>query len=277
MIWRTSVVRRTGWWVIMIGAAGISLAPVAWTLSTSFKSQRETYTFPPTIIPHDVRLSNYTKLFESTDFRTALLTSVIVTLAVTALVLVTAFPCAYALVRLRAFGSRILLLLIALAQTVPAIVVLIPLYSMTVKVQLYDTKTALIMVYTGLLIPFSTLIFMAFLREIPVEIEEAALVDGCGHLRVMIQIVLPITRPAIATAAVFTALYSWNEFLIAAILGGQNARPLTVMISHFVTQKTVEWGPMTAAVCVVLLPVVVAVVLLQRHLVTGLSAGALKG
>lgn len=274
---RTRHDRRAGWWLVMLSAATISLGPLLWTISTSFKGQRETYQFPPTLFPQDIQWSNYSGLFASSDFRSALVTSVIVTTGVTLLVLATAFPCAYALVRLRAWGSRFVLLLVALAQTVPAIVVLIPLYSMTVGVQLYDTHLALIIVYTGLLIPFSTLILMAFLREIPAEIEEAALVDGCGHFRVMTQIVLPITRPAIATAAVFTALYSWNEFLIAAVLGGENARPLTVMISHFVTQKTVEWGPMTAAVCVVLLPVVVAVVLLQKQLVTGLAAGALKG
>lgn len=277
MIGRPSRTRRLGWWVVMLAAAAVALGPLLWTISTSLKGQRETYQFPPTLIPQDVQLSNYTGLFGSSDFQSALVTSLVVTVGVTLLVLATAFPCAYALVRLRAYGSRAVLLLIALAQTVPAIVVLIPLYSMTVSVQLYDTRTALILVYTGLLIPFSTLIFMAFLREIPVELEEAALVDGCGHLSVMIRIVLPIARPAIATAAVFTALYSWNEFLIAAVLGGEQARPLTVVISQFVTQKTVEWGPMTAAVCVVLLPVVVAVVLLQRNLVAGLAAGALKG
>lgn len=261
----------------MVVAAMISIGPVLWTISTSFKSQRETYQFPPTLIPQDPRLSNYTNLFESSDFQSSLATSIIVTVCVTLLVLATAFPCAYALVRLRAWGSRLVLLLVALAQTVPAIVVLIPLYSILVELQLYDTRTALIIVYTGLLIPFSTLILMAFLREVPAEMEEAALVDGCGHIGVMTRIVLPISRPAIATAAVFTGLYSWNEFLIAAVLGGESARPLTVMISHFVTQKTIEWGPMTAAVCVVLLPVVVAVVLLQRQLISGLAAGALKG
>jgi len=254
----------------------MSIWPVLWTISTSFKSQRETQTFPPTIWPDQVISSNYTRLFESTDFRSSLVTSVVVTVGVTLLVLVIAYPCAYGLVRMKAWGSRLMLLLVALAQTVPAIVVLIPLYSISVKLHLYDTKTVLIVVYTAFLIPFSTLILMAFLRSVPAEIEEAALVDGCGHLRVLTRIVLPITRPAIATAAVFTALYSWNEFLIAAVLGGDKARPLTVMISQFVTQKTIEWGPMTAAVCLVLLPVMVAVVLLQRHLVSGLAAGALK-
>ena len=274
---RPTPLRRAGWWLVMTAAALISIGPVLWTVSTSFKSQRETYQFPPTVLPQDVRLSNYTNLFESSAFRSSLVTSIVVTVGVTLLVLLTAFPCAYALVRLRAWGSRLVLLLVALAQTVPAIVVLIPLYSIFVGFGLYDTWAALIIVYTGLLIPFSTLILMAFLREVPVEMEEAALVDGCGHLRVMTQIVFPMTRPAIATAAVFTALYSWNEFLIAAVLGGERARPLTVMISHFVTQKTIEWGPMTAAVCIVLLPVVIAVVLLQRQLVSGLAAGALKG
>jgi ABC-type glycerol-3-phosphate transport system permease component len=261
----------------MTVAALISLAPVVWTVSTSFKNQLEAQEYPPSLWPKHVKLSNYTDLLVDPDFHASIWTSVVVTVCVTVLVLVVAFPCAYALARLRAYGSKLVLLFVALAQTVPAIVVLIPLYSMVVEFHLYDTKTALVLVYTGLLIPFSTLILMGFIRSVPVEIEDAALVDGCGRLRVLLWIVLPMTRPALATAAVFTAISSWNEFLIAAILGGEKARPLTVLISHFVSQKTILWGPMTAAVSLVLLPVVVAVILLQRQLVSGLAAGAMKG
>jgi ABC-type glycerol-3-phosphate transport system permease component len=277
MIRHTSLPRKTGWWLVMLGAALVSLGPLFWMISTSFKTQLEAQQYPPTLIPGTVKWSNYTGRFEDAAFYDAALTSVIITVAVTALVLVIAFPCAYALVRLRAYGSRLVLLLVALAQTVPFIVLLIPLYSMTMKFDLYDTKTILIITYTAGLLPFSTLILMAFIRSVPTEMEEAALVDGCGRLRVLLFIVLPIARPALATAAVFTAIYSWNEFLIAAVLGGERARPLTVLISHFVTQKTIEWGPMTAAVTLVLLPVILAVVLLQRHLIAGLAAGALKG
>ncbi|MDR2382042.1 MAG: carbohydrate ABC transporter permease [Bifidobacteriaceae bacterium] len=272
-----SLPRRLSWFGIMAIAALISLGPVIWTLSTSLKSQIETQQFPPTLIPSDIRPSNYSQLFSSAEFMAAASTSAIVTIAVTVLVLLIAFPCAYGLVRLRAFGSRILLLLVALAQTVPAIVFLIPIYWMASNVGLYDTQTILVVVYTGLLVPFSTLILAAFLRGIPIEAEEAALVDGCSHFGVLRRIVLPMSRPALATAALFTALYSWNEFLVAAVLGGDRARPLTVYISHFVTQKTIEWGPMCAAVSVVLLPVLIAVIALQRHLVTGLTMGAVKG
>ncbi|MDR1387974.1 MAG: carbohydrate ABC transporter permease [Propionibacteriaceae bacterium] len=274
---RESTLRRVWWWTVMGLAAVISLAPVLWTVSTSFKNQLEAQRYPPSLLPQQVKLSNYTDLFTDSDFHAAAVTSIIVTVCVTVLVLAVAFPCAYALVRLNAYGSKLVLLLIALAQTVPAIVVLIPLYSTVAKFHLYDTRTALVLVYTGLLIPFSTLVLMGFIRSVPVEIEDAALVDGCGRLKVLLWIVLPMARPALATAAVFTAIYAWNEFLIAAVLGGERARPLTVLISHFVSQKTILWGPMTAAVCLVLLPVVVVVVLLQRQLVAGLAAGATKG
>jgi ABC-type glycerol-3-phosphate transport system permease component len=261
----------------MVAAAAISLGPALWTLSTSFKSQREVQSFPPTVWPHDLRLDNYVGLFSSHEFRGALVTSVVVTVVVTVLVLAFAFPCAYGLVRFRAFGSRLMLLLIALAQTVPAIVFLIPVYSIATGMGLYDTKAILVIVYTGLLIPFSTLILVAFIRTIPVEMEEAASVDGCGPVTIMFRVVLPVARPGLATVAVFTGLYSWNEFLVAVVLGGEKALPITVLISHFITQKSIQWGPMTAAVMVVLLPVLLAVVLLQRQLVSGLAAGALKG
>lgn len=277
MILRRSLARRITWWLIMVLAATFSVLPVLWTISTSLKSQREAQQFPPTVIPADIRTSNYTVLFESRDFASAILTSVLVTLGVTLCVILVAFPCAYGLVRLRAFGSRLVLLMVALAQVVPAIVFLIPIYTVASRLNLYDTKTVLIVVYTGLLVPFSTLILVAFLKAIPIEVEEAALVDGCGYIGTLTKIVLPMSRPALATVAVFTALFAWNEFLVAAVLGGERARPLTVYISHFVTQKTIEWGPMCAAVCLVLLPVTVAVVLLQRQLVSGLTVGAVKG
>jgi multiple sugar transport system permease protein len=180
-------------------------------------------------------------------------------------------------VRLRPHGRRALVLMIVLAQVVPGIVFVIPLYSLALDLGIYDTRLVLVLVYGGFLTPFATLVLAAFVRTIPVEVEEAALVDGASRLAVLVRIVLPLIRPGIASAAIFTALYSWNEFLIPVILGGESARPLTVYISSFVTQKTIAWGPLTAAVTVVLLPVLLVVLAFQRQLVSGLTAGAAKG
>lgn len=269
--------RSIGAYVVLTVAGLVALLPVLWTLSTSFKTQVEAQGYPPSLVPREATFENYAGLFASSDFVNALVTTGVVAVFATVLVLCVSYPCAYALVRMRPHGRGLLILLVTFAQTVPGIVFVIPLYSLSLRVGLYDTRLLLVLVYAGFLTPFATLILSSFIRGLPVEIEEAALVDGSGRLGVVLRIVLPMTRPGLASAAVFTGLYAWNEFLIPVILGGELARPLTVYVASFVTQKTIEWGPLTAAVTVVLLPVVIVVVALQRHLVAGLTTGSMKG
>lgn len=263
--------------VVLTVAALVAVLPVLWTLSTSIKTQVEAQGYPPSLVPNEPTFANYLHLFASSDFVAAVATSFVVAVCATVLVLCVSYPCAYALVRMRPHGRRLLVLLVTFAQTVPGIVFVIPLYSLALRVGLYDTRVVLVLVYAGFLTPFATLILSSFIRGLPIEVEEAALVDGAGRLGVVLRIVLPMTRPGLASAAVFTGLYSWNEFLIPVILGGEVARPLTVYVASFVTQKTIEWGPLTAAVTVVLVPVVVVVLALQRHLVAGLTSGSMKG
>lgn len=258
-------------------ATAVALVPIIWTLSTSLKTQVDAQAYPPRIVPRSPTLDNYAQLFRSSDFLSSLVTSVVVAVGAALLALVVAFPCAYALVRLRPHGRRLLVLAIVLAQTVPGIVFVIPLYSLAVDVGLYDTRVLLILVTGGFLTPLATVILASFMRTLPVEVEEAALVDGATRFGLLWRIVLPLVRPGLASAAIFSVLYAWNEFLIPVILGGESARPLTVYVSSFVTQKTIEWGPLTAAVSLVLLPVLVVVVAFQRQLMSGLTAGSLKG
>lgn len=267
--------------VIRCLALGIAMMsgifPLLWTVSTSFKTQVEAQSYPPSLIPGQPTLDNWASLFRTSDFVSAAQMSIIVTAGATVLTLIVALTCAYALVRLPMYGRWLLVLLIVLAQSIPGIVFVIPLYSLVSKVGLYDNPMLLMFVYAGFLTPFITLILGSFIRAVPIEVEEAAMTDGARRWQVLAFVVLPMIRPGIATAAIFTAVYAWNEFLIPIILGGEAARPLTVYAASFVTQKTIEWGPLTATVCAVLLPVVVVVVTLQRHLVAGLNAGSMKG
>jgi ABC-type glycerol-3-phosphate transport system permease component len=274
----TSPLRMTARYVLLSVAALVAILPLLWTLSTSFKTEVETQSYPPTTIPEHPTLANYSGLFATgSGFASSALTSILVAVVATVLVLCVAFPCAYALVRMRPHGRRALILVIMLAQTVPAIVFVIPLYSLSLRVGLYDTTVLLVLVYAGFLTPFATILLASFVRRLPVEVEEAALVDGANRAKLLLRVVLPMMRGGLATAGIFAGLYAWNEFLIPVILAGDYTRPLTIYIASFVTQKTIEWGPLTAAVSLVLLPVVVVVLLLQRHLVTGLTAGSIKG
>lgn len=274
----TSPARSFARYVLLSVAALVAILPVLWTLSTSFKTQVETQDYPPDVVPRHPTLANYTGLFTSGGgFLPSAVTSVIVASAATVLVLAVAFPCAYALVRMRPHGRRGLILVIMLAQSVPSVVFVIPLYSLSLKVGLYDTTLLLVLVYAAFLTPFCTILLASFVRRLPWEVEEAALVDGAGRGKLLLRVVLPMMRGGLATAAIFAGLYAWNEFLIPVILAGDFTRPLTIYVASFVTQKTIEWGPLTAAVSLILLPVVVVVLSLQRHLVTGLTAGSTKG
>jgi ABC-type glycerol-3-phosphate transport system permease component len=263
-------------YLVCVIAAALALAPLVWIVATSFKTQLEAASYPPTMVPAHPTNANYHQLFSSPAFLSSLLTSSLIVLFTTLLTLAVAFPCAYGLVRLRPYGRRPLILIIALAQTVPTIVFLIPMYSVAVQLGLYDTLPLIVVVLAAFLTPFATLTLAAFLRTLPVSVEEAGLVDGCTRLGVLWRIVLPMSRAPLAAIAALTGLYAWNEFLIPVILGGQDTVPLTVYVANFVTQKTIEWGPLTAAVCLVVLPAVAVVLAAQRQLVSGLTAGAVQ-
>lgn len=260
----------------VIVASIIALGPVLWTVSTSLKTTRDAQAYPPVLLTSNPVWSNYTDLFTDRAFISSVTTSVIVTLGATILTIAVAFPCAYALVRLRPRGGYGFVLLIVLAQSVPGIVFLIPLYSVVSSIGLYDTRTILVVTYAAFLTPFATLVISSFIRSVPVEIEEAARVDGCNRLQLMMRVVFPVSRAGIASAMVFTGLYAWNEFLIPVILTGRNTRTLTVHVSTFVAQQSIAWGPLCAAVTIVMIPAALVVIFLQRQLVTGLTAGSVK-
>lgn len=273
---RNSAVGQAARATVVVLAAAIALAPVLWTVLTSLKTTREAQGYPPTLLPTEPVWQNYTDLVSSRAFLSSVTTSVLVTVLSTLLTIAVAFPCAYALVRLRPRGRPGFVLLVVLAQAVPGIVFLIPLYSLVSRVGLYDTTVVLVVAYAAFLTPFATLVLASFIRSVPVEIEEAAMVDGASRLSLLVRIVLPVSRAGLSSAMVFTGLFAWNEFLIPIVLSGRNTRPLTVHVSTFVAQQTIEWGPLCAAVSIVLVPAVLVVTFLQRHLVTGLTAGSVK-
>ncbi|WP_053203639.1 carbohydrate ABC transporter permease [Jiangella muralis] len=262
--------------LVLTLAAAIAVSPVLWTALTSLKTTREAQSYPPSLLPDSPVWSNYSELLGSRAFIGSVTTSVTVTALATLLTIAVAFPAAYALVRLRPRGRPAFVLLIVLAQAVPGIVFLVPLYSVVSSAGLYDTTLVLVVVYAAFLTPFATLVLASFIRSVPIEIEEAAMADGCGRLRLLLHVVLPVSRAGVASATVFTALFAWNEFLIPIVLSGRDTRTLTVHVSTFIGQQSIAWGPLCAAVVIVLVPAVLVVAFLQRQLVTGLTAGAVK-
>jgi ABC-type glycerol-3-phosphate transport system permease component len=269
--------RHIGAHAVLSIAVAVSITPLIWTLWTSLKNQADAQAYPPSFDARPI-LDNYNDIIGRPDFREALVNSLVVTAASVCLAIVVAFTCAYALVRLQVPGRRLLMLLIVLVLTMPGMVLVVPLFYIATETGLFDTRLLVTLVYAALIMPFSTLILVGFLKRAPIELEEAARVDGASRLQVLWKIVVPIARPGIGAAAIFAGIAAWNEYLVPLFLTRTSARPLTVWISSsFVTQKTIAWGPLSAATMLVILPIIVTVVALQRHLVAGLTAGSTKG
>jgi multiple sugar transport system permease protein len=257
-------------------AATVVLLPVAWAISTSLKPASAAMSFPPVWIPTRVTFENYTGVVAS-GFGRYFVNSLIVTCGTILLCLFVAAHCAYATTRFAFRGKTTLLFAILASGMVPAIAILVPLYLLAVTLPIVDTYFVLTLVYASWLTPLTTWTLRGFFERVPTEIEEAALVDGCSRLRAFYTIVMPLTLPGFAAAGVYIFLETWNEFLIAVSLTSTaDRRLLTVGLYQYVTSFGVEWGLLTAAALVALLPVLVPFLGMQKLFVSGLTAGAVK-
>ncbi len=255
-----------------------SLAPYVWTIFTSLKTERELYQFPVTYWPKAPSLINYVNVFTQNPFGRFLLNSVIVTLSSTALCLFIASLAAYAFARLRFKGREVLLVGLLVVAMIPLITVIVPLYILVRGLGLLNSYAGLIAPYVTYSLPVAIFILTAFFREIPHELEEAALIDGCTRLNALWRIIAPLAAPGLITAGIIVFVYTWNEFLVALTLTSTNAaRTITVGIALYRGEFAFPWGVITAAVTLATIPIMVLILLGQRLVIKGLTAGAIKG
>ncbi|WP_344056114.1 carbohydrate ABC transporter permease [Microbacterium lacus] len=260
----------------MLIAVLFALFPVFWVILTSFKNNadatapaNQAFDFTPT-------LDNFQGVLASSVFQAALQTSLVVTVTTTLAVVVVALLGGYAFARLRVPGRRVLVAVMVLVQVIPGIVLLIPLFRIVSQARLYDQWISLIIVLTGLLTPFATWLMLAFIRSFPEEIEEAAMIDGANRFQMFRHVLIPMVAPGLVTAAIFTAIAAWNSFLIPVILGQSRAQTLTVYVAGFVTQQEIKWAELCATAVIILAPIVLFTLVMQRPLVKGITAGSLK-
>jgi multiple sugar transport system permease protein len=257
-----------------------ALAPVYWLLTISFKSEVDQFAVPPRWFWFQPTLVHYREAFLERSFGQYLLTSAIVAVASTVCAMLVGTLAAYALSRFRLprkLDTRLSLWILS-TRMFPPIVTAIPLFLMMRDVRLLNTRPALIIVYTAFNLPFVVWMMRGFFREIPREIEEAAMVDGDSRLGALVRVLLPLAAPGLAATAVFCLIISWNEFLFALVLTQTDAAmTLPVGIAGRVTQYEIRWGVMSAAGVVAMLPILVFAMAVQRYLVRGLSLGAVKG
>lgn len=263
---------------VLVVLSVFAVFPLVWMLISSVKPFKEIYTFPPSFIPRDAGLHFYERVLGSTPFLTFVVNSTIVTTVATVIGVTFATMAGYGLARYRFRGSRLLSQSILFAYVFPPILLVVPLFAVVSRLGLANTYTGLVLAYVTLVFPFATWLLAAYFRTIPVEIEEAARIDGASNFMVLWRVALPIAAPGIVTAAMFSFINAWVEFLYAlVILGGGERRTLSVGLYDFVGGEFAQYGDLMAASAMTLAPMLVFFLIIQRRLVGGLTQGAVRG
>jgi ABC-type glycerol-3-phosphate transport system permease component len=264
--------------VYIVIAALIVLPPVLWIISTALKPEADTIAFPPSWIPDPVTGSNFAGLITDTNIR-FFLNSLTYAGGTILLALVVCIPAAYVATRFRSRRMEALMTGILGLSMVPAIVVFIALYSMFVKTALVNTYPMLIVVYTAIICGQTILFLRNFIENIPVEIEEAAAIDGCSRLQILWRIVLPLIRPGIAAIAIFIFVFVWNDFLVGTVLATtENMKTVqNGIVRYLQTGFGAFWGLFSAFIVVAFVPVLAIFTAFQRWFIAGMTSGGVKG
>ena len=272
------VLRALPSWAYIIVCALVVLPPVAWVLSTSLKTAGDTIQFPPKWIPEPFSLEEYAGLFNSTNTR-FFVNSLVYACGTILLALAICVPAAYVATRYRSRRMETLMTGILVLSMVPAIVVFIALYSMFVKTALINTYPMLIVVYTAIISGQTILFLRNFIENIPVEIEEAAAIDGCSRLQILWRIVLPLIRPGIAAIAIFIFVFVWNDYLVGTVLATTEDMKTVQngIVRYLQTGYGSFWGLFAAFVVTAFIPVLAIFAAFQRWFIAGLTSGGVKG
>jgi multiple sugar transport system permease protein len=262
-------------------AAGLLLAvwafPVVWGLLTSFKTERDVLAYPPTVF-FQPTLDNYREvIFGTSSILPNLWSSLVVSTQATLLTMLFAVPAAYALARLRYPGKKTSGFYVLATQMLPPVGLIIPYYLVLQKIGGLDTYSGLTAIYLTFSLPFAIWLMVSYFEDIPMEMEEAALLDRAGRFRTLWYVILPQVRGGIAVTTIFVFLNAWNEFLFAVVLGGNNVRPVTVAMFNFISVEQTQWARLAAGAMLAMAPVILIGLAAQRHIVKGLTVGAVKG
>jgi ABC-type glycerol-3-phosphate transport system permease component len=267
------------WWPMLVLAAlvGASAFPFYWAIVGSFTPEAQLFQ-EPSLVPSRVVLDHYRALFTERSFWVPIRNSLVVAGATTAFCVALGALCAYALARLQFRGKAALLGFILAVGMFPQISVVSPLYLLLRELRLINTYPGLVLPYLTFAMPLTVWLLVGFFRQLPAELEEAAMVDGASRLRAFREVIVPLALPGLATTAILTFVYSWNEFLFAlSFTLGPERQTVPVAIALFRGQYQVPWGQILAAAVVATLPVTLLVLAFQRRIVQGLTAGAVKG
>jgi ABC-type glycerol-3-phosphate transport system permease component len=263
-------------WLLVL----IVIGPLAWAAISSFKPDVETSTYPPTILPHQVTIENYIKLFTVLPFTTFFINSLVVSVATSVLTILLSATAAYSTARFRSPFAEVTSAVGLVAYMLPGIVIVVPVFAVAQAIHALDSLPALVVIYTAYFVPFGVWQLRSYFAGIPIELEEAAMVDGASRLEAFYMVVVPQALPGLIATGIWTFTVAWNEYLFASLLlYTQEHQTLSIGLSTVLVSDNnlYSWGVLMAACTLMTVPVMVIFMVIQRSLVAGLSSGAVKG
>ena len=245
-----------------------------WMITLSLKPQVEATAFPPHFFWFSVTFKGYVDVFAKNPFLLYTWNSLVVATGSTLLALIVGLPCAYSIAHWRQRG---LALIVLVARIIPGISYLIPWYILFRNLKMVDTYLALILTHLVVGLPIVIWVMIGFFEDIPTELREAALIDGCTDYGAFWRVAVPLVKPGVVATGILSFIFSWNNFLFSVILAGRNTRTLPIAVFNMIGYEEINWGPLAAAATLITLPVIILTLIIQRHIVTGLTFGAVKG
>jgi len=255
-----------------------AVLPFLWMASTAFKTTEETYTSPPLWIPHHPTIKNFLYIVKRGAFLTYFRNSVTVAVSTTVISIILSSLAGYSFSRFKFFGGHSLLLLFLITQMFPGALLIIPLFQIIKFLKLLNTLYALILSHITFSLPLCTWLMKGFFDQIPRELEEAAMIDGCSRISAMIYIIFPLAFPGIIAASIFSFIGSWDEFIFAlTFTSSDEVRTLPIGLQRFIGSYEIYWNHLGAASVLTTIPVIILFLFIQKYMVKGLTAGSVKG
>jgi multiple sugar transport system permease protein len=256
----------------------ITLAPLLWVLSTSFKPNQEAISFPPKFLPDKPTWENYIFVLTDPKLSLSLLNSLLVSVGSTVLSVTVSALAGFAFARYDFKGKNLIMSIILGLFMIPVVINIIPLYIMLANIGLLNSLGALVMTFQILIIPLNIFLLKNYFESLPRELEEAALIDGCSRLGSLVRITIPLSLPGFLIAAILSFRFSWNEFVLPVVLSNKpESMIFQVALYQFISLYRIDWGYLTAGINIALIPVVVLMLIFQKRMIKGLTLGALKG
>ena len=251
--------------------------PIVWSVMNSLKTEQDVLAYPPKFLFAPTLDAYRDVLFGSGSILPNLLSSFIISIGTTIVTMIMAVPAAYALARLRVPGKRFAGFYVLATQMLPPVGIIIPYFLILRNIGWMDTYQGIILIYLSFSLPFAIWLLVSYFEDIPFEMEEAAYIDGASRWKTLWRIIIPQVRGGIAVTVVFVFMIAWNEFLFAVVLSGNTVRPVTIAMFNFVSVEQTLWTKLAAVSVLAMLPVIVLGIVAQKHIVKGLTVGAVKG